>query len=195
MTGEMMRNATRGPGRAGFTLPELSVAVGIGAFVTVGMLVLFSDVSRWSRANGYQIQFSSMARTASQKIVRCIENGRSVGIGSNGLDIVTVNMRVAQIRFEDADGCLDTEADNRLMYDPDTSAASGERVLCTHVSSIPGVAMFEIVPSSPNSVSIRFHVGDSTNEADAAFSGTGTGYQGVEVRVSASPRNLQRWYD
>lgn len=179
---------------AGYTRAELLVSIAIGVLFVAGAVVMFSDVSRWGHVNGLRAQFSSMARTASRRAVECIQNGKSVRLRSNGIDIAMVDRRLARIRFEDEDGHLDTVADNRLVYVPDTSA-SNEEVLCTHVSPMPGTAMFEMAPSGSNLVSIRFLVGGATNRTGAAFLGTGTGVQGVEVRISASPRNLQRWYE
>ncbi len=180
---------------AGFSLTEVLVATVLSGVVLAGVFSAFSYASRATRAGCYQVQFTSMARLASQKLGRYIEAGKAVGLASNGLDIMTINLKCARIVFDDGDGDISSVADNCLVYDPDISVTGDEKVVCTHVSPIAGEAMFSIIPSSPSTAKLCFHVGDGTDVKDAAFSGTGSGYQGVEVRMSSTPRNLQRWYD
>jgi hypothetical protein len=183
-------------GNAGFTLPEVAIASGLLVFVCAGVLAAFLTGLKMSVAGGNQVRFTALGREAAQKISRFVEDGKSVGVTTQGLEIVTVNLMAARIYLDDRDGDPDTVADNFLMYDPDSDplVTGDEREICNYVSPIPGEPMFSLVPATPDAVSVCFHVGDGTNISHASFSGTGEGYQGVEVRVSATPRNLQRWY-
>lgn len=181
--------------RQGFTLTEVMVASSLALIVVGAAYTVFSHASRFTRAGGYQVQFTAMARKASQKITRYVEQGKAVAVSSNALLIMSVDLKAAEVRFQDGDGDPDTVVDNRLIYDSDTGSPGGEVVVCTHVSPLEGEPMFSTIPTSPNAAKLAFHVGDGTNVGHTAFSGTGQGYQGTAVRFSATPRNLQRWYD
>ena len=94
------------------------------------------------------------------------------------------------IRFIDEDSDPTTLGDNVLQVDPDISVASNETVLCDFVSAIPGEEMFQIVPSSPRSALVVFHVGERPpNGAPQLLAGQG--YQGIEIRCAATPRNAK----
>lgn len=180
----------------GFTLTELMVAMTLFSLVVVASFSLFSTSSRMTRAGGSQVRFTNDGRLVSQKIAQLIEAGKAIGVSTSGLDIITVNLTCARIAYEDTDGNPDTVADNRLIYIPDTAKPTeGRRILCSYVSPIGTEPIFSTIPSSPSAAKFVFHVGDGTNTSDAGFSGTGQGYQGLEIRFSATPRNLQRWYD
>lgn len=186
---------SRARGCEGYTLPEALISSVILLLIASASLAAYITAFRMSVAGSYQVSFTAQAREASQKISRYIEEGKTIGVNTSGLTIVTVNLKAARIYFEDQDGDSQSVRDNRLMYDPDVSVSGDEKLICNYVSEIPGESMFSIVPATPDAASIRFHVGDGTNVTHASFSGTGQGYQGVEVRVSATPRNLQRWYE
>ncbi len=182
--------------KSAFTITELMVALALFSLVSVTALILFSTSTHMSRAGGYQVKFTNDGRLVSQKISQLVEAGKAIGISTAGLDIITVNLTCARIVFEDADGNPETVADNRLVYIPDTTQPSvGRRLLCSYVSPIGEEPMFSTIPSSPSAAKFVFHIGDGTNTSDTSFSGTGLGYQGLEIRFSATPRNLQRWYD
>lgn len=185
----------RGGAVRGFTLPEVLIASSVLVMVATAALAAFMTALKMSVAGGNQVRFTAMGREASQRIARYVEEGKSVGVSGNGLEIVTVNLRPARIYFVDTDGDPETVSDNLLIYDPDLSVSGDEVEICDYVSPIPGESMFSIVPATPDAASVRFHVGDGTNVSHTEFSGTGQGYQGVQVRVSATPRNLQRWYE
>ena len=182
-------------GIPGYTLIEILVATALFGLVAAGGYLAFSHALRLTRAGEFQVHFTSMGRAAAQKIARYVERGKAVGVSAGGLTIIMINLTSAQIRFQDGDGDISSVKDNCLIYDPDTTVAGNEEILCSHVSSIAGEPMFSIIAASPSAARVHFHVGDGTNIQDADFSGTGAGYQGIEVRVSATPRNLQRWHD
>lgn len=187
---------SKGGRRGGFTLTEVMVASSLSALVAAGAFSAFSVASRSALAGRSQVQFNDAARLVSQKLVEYVEEGRTVGVATpNALDIIMLDLRNAQIRLVDGDGNPGTVTDNKLVYDPDVNVSGNEKTLCNYVSSIGTNDLFSIVAVSPSAARFCFHIGDGTNVTDASFSGTGPGYQGIEVRISATPRNLQHWYD
>lgn len=179
---------------AGFSLVELVIALGLAGLVSAAAFTALISVIRQGRAGASQVQFTSMGRIATQKIARYVEQGRFVGLTSNGVNIISLDFDVNRIYFRDIDGDPDTVEDNQLVYDRDVATAGGVKAICTHVRPIAGEDMFLVVDSTATA-RFNFHVGDGTNTAAASFSGTGFGYQGIEIRTSATPRNEQRWYD
>jgi hypothetical protein len=151
--------------------------------------------ARLAKAGRSQVDFTGSGRLAAQKIARLVEQAKAVGVGSNGLTLVGVDMASSRIYFDTGDGSVDSVEDNRLMYAAGLTNGSPVRVLCTYVSPLGAEPMFSMAASNSASVRVVFHVGDGTNVQSESFSRTGSGYQGVEVRLSASPRNLQLWYN
>lgn len=180
---------------SGMTLVEIMVGTFVSALVIAGVLAVFSYVALTTRAGVSQIQFTQDGRNASYKITRYIEEGRAASAGSNGISIVMLDLTVARIYFSDGDGDPETVEDNKLEYDPDVLASGGEVTVCSYITPIAGEQMFGMVSADSSAVRMSFHVGDGTNVMDTSFSRTGIGYQGLEVRLSATPRNVQRWYD
>jgi Tfp pilus assembly protein FimT len=184
----------RRPSR-GFTLVEVLLAAALSTFIVAAAFAVFFTAARMTRAGSYQVRFTAMARKSIQRISRHIERGKAVGVSSNGLDIIFVNLTSGRFVYRDEDNNPATVADNKLIFYPNITQTNISETICTHVSPIGVEPMFAVIAASPNAARLSFHVGDGTNKVDAAFSGTGQGYQGVEVRFSATPRNLQRWYD
>ena len=190
--------AMRSYARSGFTLPEVMIACGIFSLVILGVFTAFSHSTRWTRAGTSQVQFLGNARVGAETVVALIERGKAFSVTTNGVKVLFPDLSYGTIFFDAGDGDVGSVEDNRLVYDPIPATSGDEYTICEYVRPVDGDAvsnMFQVVLSSPNAVRIRFHVGDGTNVNDAAFSGTGQGYQGTEVRISASPRNLQKWYD
>jgi prepilin-type N-terminal cleavage/methylation domain-containing protein len=183
--------------RNGFTLIEVLMASSV--FTVVMLLVMGAYLHGLRLAKGVtsQLIFTGRGRTASQRIMRYVEEGKTLDVGPEGLslDIMMPDLRTARIFYRDSDGDAATVGDNILLYvddigDPDAE----ETVICTHVSLLPEERLFHLVFSSPVTVAASFHIGDGFDPRDAGIGGTGRGYQGIEVRISATPRNLQRWY-
>jgi hypothetical protein len=173
------------------TVVEAVIATALSALAMAAVLAAFGYGTRVARAGAYQVLFTRMGRAASQRIARRIEQAKAVRVTATGVDLIAPDLRVSRVYFDTGDGDVETVSDNRLLYDPDTGATGDVEVLCRHVSPLPGEPMFGTLPSGAR---LCFHVGDGTNAAQGAFSRTGAGYQGVEVRMGAAPRNLQRWY-
>jgi prepilin-type N-terminal cleavage/methylation domain-containing protein len=194
---DMKKNYPTLMGRQGFTLAEIVIATALSTLVAAGAFMAFGFAIRNVLAGGYQVQFNYSARIAGEKIAQYIEDGKTVGISSNGtgLDIITVNMINSRIYYVRGSN-PNTVQSNKLMYVPNVANSNvGVKTLCTYVRPLDdGTPMFSILTMCPNAARVCFHVGDGTNMQDRSFSGTGPGYQGVEVRMSATPRNIQRWY-
>lgn len=193
-----MRSIATGLSRrqSGHTLTEVLIATTVSGLVLAGAYSVFSHSARQLRAGSYQTQFNALGRNAAQKITRLIEQGKAVGLSSNGLDIMTVNFESARLLYTPSTN--GNPAESRIWYVPDITRSQRFeicRFVTSNTSPAGAEAMFALVPSSPNAAMFSFHVGDGTNMQDTAFGGTGEGYQGVEIRFSATPRNLQRWYD
>jgi prepilin-type N-terminal cleavage/methylation domain-containing protein len=179
-----------------FTLTELMVAMALMSLVSIMSITLFATSSRMTRAGGSQVKFTNDGRLVSQEIAQLVEAGKAIGVSTAGLDIVTINLTCARIALEDLDSNPLTVKDNSLVYIPDTTKPNeGRKTLCSYVSAVGDEPIFSTIPSSPSAAKFVFHIGDSTNVPDTCYSGTGLGYQGLEIRFSATPRNLQRWYD
>ncbi|MFC1452837.1 prepilin-type N-terminal cleavage/methylation domain-containing protein [Verrucomicrobiota bacterium] len=184
------------PGRRGFTLVEVMIATALMTIALVAVFVVFAFASRLARAGLYQVQFTGEGRIAQQKITRLIEEAKAIAVSSNGINLIAIDLGVSRIYFDDGDGNEATVDDNKIFHDPDLSTTSDtERVLCTFVSPMLGHPLFAMSTTNAGAAAVRFHVGDGTNVQDAVFSRTGIGYQGLEVRFSAAPRNLQLWYN
>lgn len=182
--------------RSGLTLVELMIAVCLMGLVVVATLAGAAQLMRVTRADVHQVVFSQKGMTASQRIVRIIEDGRAASVTTNGLEILMPNGLKTGILLEDVDRSRATVEDNALVFWSGAPSSSTRQVLCRTISEIHGEPMFDRVASNSSAVRMSFHVGDSTNSTDATlFSKTGLGCQGVEIRLSATPRNQQRRHD
>ena len=179
--------------RAGFTLTETIFATCIFAAVSAGIYSVFVQSQLDIRSGTSQASFIAMARLSQQQITELIQEGQAVSIYDNYIDIQTTNNQVARISFVDGDSNPNSADDNVLRYIPNAIGGSEGRDLCRFVMPI-GDAMFQALPTSPMSVMIRYHVGDGMMEEDRDAHTSGRGYQGVEVRFSATPRNLPSFH-
>lgn len=182
--------------KGGFTLPEVMTAAFIGALVAGGVLSAVSILMLQTRAGVSQVRFIQEARRAQQWMVREVQRNKYFEIHEAGqtLFLYSIDNALTQIRYVDDDGNALTVADNRIeLVRPNGDV----RVLCRHVSPILGAQpVFRVRSAGASAVLMAFHVGDSTavNAAERRYE-TGPGYQGLEIRMAATPRNLQRWYD
>jgi len=179
----------------GFTLLEAAVALGLLSLVFAAALTALSRMTQRTAVGTSQAYFVQLARIAEQRISARVMEGKAVGIEEDRVTIITTNYTVAEIRYWDEDGRPDTVEDNWILYDRNGDWPGGEELICNYVSAIPGEEMFSLVPACPTAVRFCFHVGDGTGQQYNALGGSGPGYQGLEVRFSATPRNLQYWYD
>ena len=183
--------------REGFTLSELLVSAFLMAMLLAIVTGGFRIGINAAKGCGKQVDYTAKGRAAAQKLSRYIEAGQVCAIAptSNGVDVLVglVSSRIAYVA--DYDGKASTTNDGALVYYPSSLSTNGGVIICTPVSPIAGTAMFRINPAAPSSVSFVFTLGDRTNATDASRGSiSGTGYQGIDVRISATPRNMKRWY-
>jgi len=174
--------------KAGFTLTELVMAA---AVFSMGMSIMVSAYVLSLREVGgdsLHIQYIDEARRVEQQIVNLIQAETAVGVSTNGLEVYDQSsIRAFTIRYIDADDDPATVDDNQLVMDPVLELDGDESVLCELVSPIDGEPMFEMAPGSPARARLSFHVGELPPESGAVE--YGRNYHGVEVRITAAPRN------
>lgn len=181
--------------REGFSIIEAMLALTILAAIFALSVGAFVHVLRTTIPGSSQAHFIDMSRIAEQQISDYIHCGKAIGVDTNCIYVMTTNFAMYRILFEDQDGNPDTVEDNVLKYDPDPFTYDDEETICNYVSPLQGEDMFSILSLSPAAVAVAFHLGDGSAEEYTTDGGTGRGYQGLEVRFSATPRNLQLWYD
>jgi len=174
----------------GYTLMEIMFAMSILTTVVVLSMNLYISIMGHARESSVQVSLIGKARLAEQKIVKFVQGSRAVGAKTNQLEFVMMDLTQGQIRFIDEDSDPTTLEDNILQVDPDVSVASNESVLCDFVSPIPGEEMFQVMPSSPRTALVVFHVGERPPTGGPQLL-AGQGYQGIEIRCAATPRNAK----
>jgi len=179
-----------GRSAAGFTLVEVMIAVSIFIVLIAMAIAAYTSTMRFASEGSTHVNFIDTARAAEQQILKYVQAGGAVGVEAEAIRLYMPDDTIARIKFEDDDGDPQTVADNRLVYDPNESVANNDVEICREVSPIDGEPMFKLVATSPRSVILSFHVGEVPPEdSDGSELLAGQGYQGVEVRVSATPRN------
>ncbi|HBA85830.1 MAG TPA: hypothetical protein DCZ95_17240 [Verrucomicrobia bacterium] len=180
----------------GFTLTEVIFSVFLFTLASAGVYKTFIQTALNVKAGNSQASFVAMGRSAEQKILKYIQQARAVAPQSTYLDIMTTDSGIARIYFEDMDGNPYTAEDNFLRYKANyLDNNSPVETLCGHVSFLDGEMFRNLsIDAQANSVQVSFHVGDGWSYQDTDTYGTGAGYQGVEVRFSATPRNVQFLY-
>jgi prepilin-type N-terminal cleavage/methylation domain-containing protein len=176
----------------GYTLVEVMVAVSIFTVVMTVALAAFSMAGRRTQAGTRQALFNQMARLAQQRIARYIEEGKTVALESDYLAITSVDFTTAAIRFEPGADHPERWEQNALVYYADVDNTNTREVITQNVAPIDSQPIFSIQPSSPVSAHLVFHIGQSADEQAGL---AGPGLSGVDIRISATPRNRQRWYD
>lgn len=181
----------RGLYAAEFTLVELMFALSLGAVLMAFAYPAIIHAMFQVKASGWQTHFIGEARLAQQKINQTVQNHKYMNI----IDDETVEIYSAEgnksTLFYDPSGDLKNRTIS-LTADGDT------RILCRHVSPIEeSEPIFQMTTSenpSRQHLHVAFHVGDppTGNPEDDT---TGPGYQGLEMRFTTSPRNLQQWHD
>ena len=177
-------------GRGGYTLVELMMATAILTAVLSMGIRIYTQTMTHAQEGSTHLSMIGKARSAEQRIVLLVYSARAVGAKTNQLDIVMEDLTQGQLRFIDQDSDPTTLEDNILEVDPDTSVANNEFVLCNFVSPIAGEQMFRVVPSSPRTALVSFHVGER-QPAGGPNLLAGQGYQGMEIRLAATPRNAK----
>jgi hypothetical protein len=124
-----------------------------------------------------------------------VQAGKAIAVFSNVVQITMTTNTVSTISYEDLDNNATTLSNNVLRYDPNLFTTGGESIICNWVSANPGEPIFTNLNLSRMAVGFSYHIGEGTNASYASFYGSSPGYQGMAVRFSATPRNLQSWYE
>ncbi len=176
----------------GFSLTEVIFAVFLFALVSAGVYIVFIQTLFDVKKGTSQANFLAMARSAEGQITKIVQGGQSISVFPTYVDVTVDSRLISRISFVDGDGIMGTADDNELRYIPNMNQPQDYQVLCKNVMSLWDgtlqTPMFELLPSSPAAVQFRFHVGDGMTEEDYGLYKTGQGWQGVEMRFSASPR-------
>lgn len=183
-----------GRSRKGFTIVEVVVAAFIMAVLMTVAMGAFTSSLRHGREGTSHIEYIEDARIAEQQIVKYVQMGRAISVASDALTIMMPDLSQARVQYVDGDKDATTLDDNVLEYDPNTAVADDEMELCNGVSAIAGEEMFQLVATSPRTALITFHVGEIPEAKPEEELMTAEGYQGVEIRLSATPRNLGTVY-
>jgi hypothetical protein len=169
-------------------VPELLIGSVVTLFLVAMAIRCFTTVSANLRGGSRHMQMIDRAREVQQTLARIVERGRAVGVQTDRLQIVMPDLTLAEVRYIDGDSDPATLEDNILEYDPNIDIAGGGITLCEMLSPVAGEAMFQIVPTSPRTAMMTFHVGDRPPAGGGNLL-LGGGYHGVEVRAAATPRN------
>jgi prepilin-type N-terminal cleavage/methylation domain-containing protein len=180
--------------RAGFSLTELMIASMIVVMLMGLAISVYTMSLRQAREGILQISLIGKGRATEQKLVKYVQLGRAIGLNSNVLEIVRQDMSVAGIRYIDADNDPLTVEDNVVEYDPNIDVAGDELTVCNQVTPIPGEPMFQLMPTQPVTVMFAMHLGEVAPTNGTPDLLPGTGYQGMEMRFSATPRNLKIFF-
>ena len=187
--------AGRSP-RGGFTAAEVLLAVMLFGVVTACVMPFIVWVMRFSRGGSQQAEFTMLARQSETIITRRIEAGRAAEASSNGVDIMYAgSATVARLEFVDLDANPLTLSNNVIRFDPNTEITGNEQNVCGYVGAMPGEVMFTNLDLSPRAIRFRYYVGEGTNANYAGTYSSSPGYQGLEVRFSAAPRNVGNFYN
>ncbi|MBP7275345.1 MAG: prepilin-type N-terminal cleavage/methylation domain-containing protein [Kiritimatiellae bacterium] len=188
--------------RGGFTLPEVLITLVIFSLVAGGAYVGILSLMLQSKTARTQVSYIQDARRSHQWLLREVQRNKYYVIQNGGLtlQLYSITNSCTTLRFLTGDGSIATPEDNVIECEwPDGTS----RVVCREISLIPDkfgeseatVPLFRPMQGS-GAVLISYHVGDAmVSGASERRNLTGPGYQGVEVRLAATPRNLQRWYD
>ena len=176
-----------------FSLLELMIASTL-CLLLVAMVISFVIMaSDRMKSNQNQLAFNHRGRFGGEKITNIIKNARVVSAGDSGFSALIGNLdsTLSQVYFDNPDGNMVTVEDNNLVYDRDTEVTGDESVLIERVTPISGEPIFEMVGTA---LAVRFHTGDSfpASECDHL---TGKGYQGLQMRILARPRNAGEMWE
>ena len=181
--------------QSGFSLMEVLLACSLLVMVTAIIIPCLSWAMRIGRGGSQQAQYTMSARQSEVKLARYVQAGKAVSVLSNTVQISMTSNTVSVISYMDLDNNSSTLSNNIIRYDPNMFTTGGEMTVCSWVSPNPGEPMFTNLNLSPMAVGFSFHIGEGTNASYASFYGASPGFQGIAVRFSATPRNLQSWYE
>ena len=180
--------------RLGFTLPEVLIATATFAVIATITVRAYCNALRDAKTCCSQISYTATGRVLQQRISRYVQNGRAAVVVSNTVTIFAPALtNYSCITFVDPDGNANTPG--TLTFYPDGSTTNNGVVLSSSIYPIPCNTMVRIIPTTPSSVGFAFHIGGTTNTTDATnASYSGKSCAGIDMRFTATPRNLMREY-
>ena len=172
----------------GFTLVEIMISMGILGVVMAGLMNVWMIVGFQTRAGNAQLEYTALARRVQHRLMDMVQHAKyAEAIDDDTLHLYDTENRRTTVRYteaEDLESCLVTvTAWDGTSYD-----------LCHSVTELDDEPIFEMLDTIPRAVMVRLRVGDDLNGDERRYR-TGPGHQGVDIRFSAQPRNVQRWYD
>ena len=183
----------------GFTLVEALIAGSLMLLLVLMVTSTMLESLKSTKAGTSQVQYLSNARIAQEKIMKIVNDGWLLKAINSGSQLLVQYDPVGDktivqglIWYQDQDNNVNTTANNLLWYDPNRVVAGDERILLRNVRPLGTNAIFTVVNSGrgAGTARFRFHVGDSSAEY-GKFSASGMGYQGVDVKFSATPRDIK----
>ena len=183
----------------GFTLVEALIAGSLMLLLVLMVTSTMLESLKSTKAGTSQVQYLSNARIAQEKIMKIVNDGWLLKAINSGSQLLVQYDPVGDktivqglIWYHDQDNNVNTTANNLLWYDPNRVVAGDERILLRNVRPLGTNAIFTVVNSGrgAGTARFRFHVGDSSAEY-GKFSASGMGYQGVDVKFSATPRDIK----
>lgn len=183
----------------GFTLVEALIAGSLMLLLVLMVTSTMLESLKSTKAGTSQVQYLSNARIAQEKIMKIVNDGWLLKAINNGSQLLVQYDPVgdktivqALIWYQDQDNNVNTTANNLLWYDPNRVVSGDERILLRNVRPLGTNSIFTVVNSGrgAGTARFRFHVGDSSAEY-GKFSASGMGYQGVDVKFSATPRDIK----
>ena len=181
----------------GFTLLEVMVASSLSLLITIAIFTVFVMVNKITTGGNRQVNYDDMARKAQGKIISIIEGSRACSVQNpTTLTLMTPAaggvLVQGSLTYVDADNKRSTVSNNYIVYVPDISVTGNAQIITYYVSPLDGTNVFKTLNISPATVGVSLHIGDVTNTPGAGL--LNTGYQGIVLQFSATPRNLQWWY-
>lgn len=186
-----------------FTFIELIVAALISSLVALAIMSLFLMSLKMDRSIFSQQRSLHDAKSAIETLNREIrlaqapltvldaagnaaDDGNRVEFGRTG---EAPDARAIELVSDDGD--LTTPWDNRLIYDPDTTAAGDEQLICDMVSPTNATLTAFNYQNATTPLQVTLRTGDPVRAADTSASDayTGRGMQGVEINITVAPRN------
>ena len=183
----------------GSTLVEALIAGSLMLLLVLMVTSTMLESLKSTKAGTSQVQYLSNARIAQEKIMKIVNDGWLLKAINNGSQLLVQYDPVgdktivqALIWYQDQDNNVNTTANNLLWYDPNRVVSGDERILLRNVRPLGTNSIFTVVNSGrgAGTARFRFHVGDSSAEY-GKFSASGMGYQGVDVKFSATPRDIK----
>ena len=185
--------------KKGFTLVEALIAGSLMLLLVLMVSGSLLEALRTTKSGTSQVRFLGEARIAQEKMLKIINDAWILSTINNGSQLLiqtdpTGNNSLVQslIWYQDQDNNPSTTANNILWYDPNRVVSGDERVLLKYVAPLGTNAIFTLINGGrgAGTARFRFHVGDSSADY-GKFSSSGMGYQGVDVKFSATPRDLK----